>query len=81
MVRGVRADVRPAFHWPLVGNTAVYHFIDEILGLGTVIGITTLIVIRQLNHPRVPARLSRFSVPTSGPRTSSRPSSSSRAWA
>lgn len=51
----------PAFHWPLVGNTAVYHFIDEILGLGTVIGITTLIVIRQLNHPRVPARLSRFS--------------------
>ena len=33
---------------------------DEILGLGTVIGITTLIVIRQLNHPRLPARLSRF---------------------
>lgn len=50
----------PEFHWPLVGNTAVYHFVDEILGLGTVIGITTLIVIRQLNHPRVPARLSRF---------------------
>ena len=34
--------------------------VDEILGLGTVIGITTLIVIRQLNHPRLPARLSRF---------------------
>ncbi|MEU2002842.1 heterodisulfide reductase-related iron-sulfur binding cluster [Rhodococcus sp. NPDC019627] len=50
----------PAFHWPLVGNTAVYHFIDEVLGLGTVIGITTLIVIRQLNHPRRPERLSRF---------------------
>ncbi|NIL74707.1 (Fe-S)-binding protein [Rhodococcus sp. B10] len=50
----------PEFHWPLVGNTAVYHFLDEILGLGTVIGITTLIIIRQLNHPRKPERQSRF---------------------
>ncbi|UYF95649.1 heterodisulfide reductase-related iron-sulfur binding cluster [Rhodococcus aetherivorans] len=50
----------PAFHWPLIGNTAVYHLIDELLGLGTVIGITALIIIRQLNHPRKPARLSRF---------------------
>ncbi|MBT2264717.1 (Fe-S)-binding protein [Rhodococcus erythropolis] len=50
----------PEFHWPIVGNWAIYHLVDEILGLGTVIGITTLIVIRQLNHPRLPARLSRF---------------------
>ncbi|WP_068154509.1 (Fe-S)-binding protein [Rhodococcus phenolicus] len=50
----------PEFHWPLIGGTAVYHFIDEILGLGTVIGILTLIIIRQLNHPRQPGRLSRF---------------------
>ncbi|EME53356.1 iron-sulfur binding reductase [Rhodococcus ruber BKS 20-38] len=50
----------PAFHWPLIGNTAVYHLIDELLGLGTVIGITALIIIRQLNHPRKPERLSRF---------------------
>ena len=50
----------PEFHWPLIGGTAVYHFIDEILGLGTVIGIVTLIIIRQLNHPRQPGRLSRF---------------------
>ncbi len=50
----------PKFHWPLIGGTAVYHFIDEILGLGTVIGIVTLIIIRQLNHPRQPGRLSRF---------------------
>ncbi|MFZ2528004.1 MAG: (Fe-S)-binding protein, partial [Rhodococcus sp. (in: high G+C Gram-positive bacteria)] len=50
----------PEFHWPLIGNTAVYHLIDEILGLGTVIGIVTLIVIRQLNHPRQPGRMSRF---------------------
>ncbi|MBD0322993.1 MAG: (Fe-S)-binding protein, partial [Aldersonia sp.] len=51
----------PAGHWPVIGGTAVYHFIDELLGLGTVIGITALIVIRQRNHPRVPERLSRFS--------------------
>ncbi|MBM7459470.1 (Fe-S)-binding protein [Rhodococcus coprophilus] len=51
----------PTFHWPIIGNTAVYHFIDEILGIGTVVGILTLIVIRQLNHPRQPGRLSRFS--------------------
>ncbi|HEY5857093.1 MAG TPA: (Fe-S)-binding protein, partial [Aldersonia sp.] len=51
----------PEFHWPLFGDTFAWHLLDEILGLGTVIGITTLIVIRQLNHPRVPARLSRFS--------------------
>ncbi|WP_410871283.1 (Fe-S)-binding protein [Nocardia sp. A7] len=51
----------PSFHWPLIGNTAVYHLLDEILGIGTVLGIGTLIIIRQLNHPRVPERLSRFS--------------------
>ncbi|KQU47086.1 Fe-S oxidoreductase [Rhodococcus sp. Leaf278] len=50
----------PEFHWPIVGDTAVYHLMDEILGLGTVIGIVTLIVIRQLNHPRKPERQSRF---------------------
>ncbi|MBC7305171.1 MAG: (Fe-S)-binding protein [Nocardia sp.] len=51
----------PAFHWPLIGNTAVYHLLDEILGIGTVLGIGALIIIRQLNHPRIPVRLSRFS--------------------
>ncbi|WP_040792925.1 heterodisulfide reductase-related iron-sulfur binding cluster [Nocardia paucivorans] len=57
----------PAFHWPLVGNTALYHLWDEILGIGTTVGILTLIVIRQLNHPRVPERLSRFSGSKFGP--------------
>ncbi|MFD3511093.1 heterodisulfide reductase-related iron-sulfur binding cluster [Nocardia sp. NPDC058666] len=51
----------PSFHWPFIGGTAAYHLLDEILGIGTVVGIVTLITIRQLNHPRVPARLSRFS--------------------
>ncbi|MBV7708156.1 (Fe-S)-binding protein [Nocardia nova] len=51
----------PEFHWPLIGDTAAYHLWDEILGIGTVVAIVTLISIRQLNHPRRPARLSRFS--------------------
>jgi Fe-S oxidoreductase len=50
----------PEFHWPIIGNWAIYHLWDEILGIGTVVGIVTLIIIRQLNHPRVPERLSRF---------------------
>ncbi|MGW0183316.1 (Fe-S)-binding protein, partial [Nocardia sp. NPDC003345] len=57
----------PAFHWPIIGNTAAYHLWDEILGIGTVVGITVLIVIRQLNHPRIPERLSRFSGSAFGP--------------
>ncbi|MBT0566254.1 heterodisulfide reductase-related iron-sulfur binding cluster [Williamsia sp. CHRR-6] len=51
----------PKFHWPLFGDTFVWHLLDELLGIGTVVGISVLIVIRQLNHPRTPERLSRFS--------------------
>ncbi|TDZ76232.1 (Fe-S)-binding protein [Mycobacteroides salmoniphilum] len=50
----------PEFHWPIIGDTFLWHLWDEILGIGTVVGIVTLIVIRQLNHPRKPERLSRF---------------------
>ncbi|MGL4306672.1 MAG: (Fe-S)-binding protein [Mycobacteriaceae bacterium] len=50
----------PEFHWPLFGDTFFWHLWDEILGIGTVVGISSLIIIRQLNHPRVPTRLSRF---------------------
>ncbi|TCK00502.1 heterodisulfide reductase-related iron-sulfur binding cluster [Nocardia alba] len=50
-----------SFHWPIIGDLAIYHLVDEILGIGTVVGIGTLIIIRQLNHPRIPERLSRFS--------------------
>ncbi len=57
----------PAFHWPIIGNWAIYHLWDEILGIGTVVGIGTLIVLRQLNHPRLPERLSRFSGSKFGP--------------
>ncbi|MFJ4658609.1 (Fe-S)-binding protein [Nocardia sp. NPDC088792] len=51
----------PEFHWPIIGSWGIYHLVDEILGIGTVVGILVLIAIRQLNHPRVPDRLSRFS--------------------
>ncbi|MCX5042033.1 heterodisulfide reductase-related iron-sulfur binding cluster [Aldersonia sp. NBC_00410] len=57
----------PEFHWPIFGDWAVYHLMDEILGIGTVVGILTLIAIRQLNHPRLPERLSRFSGSKFGP--------------
>ena len=57
----------PEFHWPFFGDTFAWHLWDELLGIGTVVGILTLIVIRQLNHPRVPARLSRFSGSRFGP--------------
>ncbi|NKY85634.1 heterodisulfide reductase-related iron-sulfur binding cluster [Nocardia veterana] len=57
----------PEFHWPIIGNWGVYHFWDELMGIGTVVGILVLIAIRQLNHPRVPQRLSRFSGSKFGP--------------
>src|SRR5690606_9505051 len=50
----------PEGGWPIVGNLVAYHFVDELLGIGTVIGGVVLVIIRQLNHPRVPDRLSRF---------------------
>ncbi|MFM9379363.1 Fe-S oxidoreductase, partial [Gordonia sp. VNK21] len=53
-------SINPEFHWPWFGDTFGWHLWDELLGIGTVVGITALIVIRQINHPRVPARLSRF---------------------
>ncbi|MEU1431496.1 Fe-S oxidoreductase, partial [Nocardia sp. NPDC005746] len=51
----------PTFTWPWVGDTLAYHLLDELLGLGTIVGGLTLVIIRQLNHPRRPERLSRFS--------------------
>ncbi|MBO0855223.1 MAG: (Fe-S)-binding protein, partial [Nocardia sp.] len=51
----------PTFHWPIFGNWHIYHLMDEVLGIATVVGIVALIAIRQLNHPRKPQLLSRFS--------------------
>ena len=50
----------PAFHWPVFGNWAPWLFLMEILGVGTVLGIVVLIVIRQRQSPRRADRMSRF---------------------
>lgn len=50
----------PEFHWPFFGASFAWELWIEFLGVGTIIGIVTMIVIRQLNHPRKPERLSRF---------------------
>ena len=42
----------PAGGWPLIGRTAAYHVVDEFLGVGTVLGIVVLMVIRRLNRRR-----------------------------
>ncbi|MBD8507457.1 4Fe-4S dicluster domain-containing protein [Hoyosella sp. G463] len=51
----------PHFHWPIIGDLFVWSLLMELLGLGTVIGIIALIIVRQRNHPRRPDRMSRFS--------------------
>ncbi|MUM15461.1 (Fe-S)-binding protein [Mycobacterium sp. CBMA271] len=50
----------PEFHWPFFGASFAWEIWIEFLGVGTIVGIVTMIVIRQLNHPRKPERLSRF---------------------
>ncbi|MCF3937318.1 (Fe-S)-binding protein [Gordonia tangerina] len=51
----------PHFHWPWLGTWGPYVLAEEVLGWATVIGGVALVIVRQLNHPRVPERLSRFS--------------------
>ena len=46
--------------WPWLSNQAFYHFIEEVLALGTVIGILVLIAIRQRNNPNRARGFSRF---------------------
>ncbi|MDY6808125.1 MAG: (Fe-S)-binding protein, partial [Actinomycetota bacterium] len=54
-------SIDPEFHWPVFGNWFIWHLWDELLGIATVVGILVLMAIRQMNHPRLPERLSRFS--------------------
>ncbi|RRQ05908.1 Fe-S oxidoreductase, partial [Corynebacterium bovis] len=37
----------PEGGWPIIGDLGIYHLVDEILGLGTVLGILALIIVRQ----------------------------------
>lgn len=50
----------PHFHWPIIGGWGPWSFLMEVLGIGIVVGIIALIIIRQRNHPRRPERMSRF---------------------
>ncbi|MEU5899103.1 MULTISPECIES: (Fe-S)-binding protein [Streptomyces] len=45
---------------PIIGDWAPYNMFVEFIGTMTVLGILTLIVIRQLNRPDRPGRKSRF---------------------
>ncbi|MEU6822596.1 (Fe-S)-binding protein [Streptomyces atriruber] len=45
---------------PIIGDWAPYNMFVEFIGTMTVLGIVTLIVIRQLNRPDKPGRKSRF---------------------
>ena len=60
LVEAVGETFNPEFEIPWLGHQAWYGLFVEIIGLTTVLGIGTLITIRQLNHPRNPERRSRF---------------------
>ncbi|MFD8394892.1 (Fe-S)-binding protein [Streptomyces sp. NPDC059680] len=45
---------------PVIGHWLPYELFVEFIGTMTTLGILTLIVIRQLSHPRNPGRKSRF---------------------
>ncbi|RNE50062.1 hypothetical protein C5L39_00900 [Corynebacterium alimapuense] len=48
----------PAAGWPIISHWAIYHFIEEILAVGTILGIVALIVIRIITGTK--SRASRF---------------------
>ncbi|MER7013119.1 (Fe-S)-binding protein [Saccharopolyspora sp. NPDC000359] len=50
----------PTWGWPFLSDLAVFSLLMEVLGVGTVVGIVVLIVVRQRNHPRRADRVSRF---------------------
>ena len=50
----------PHWGWPILDDFAPFQLLMELLGVGTIVGILWLIVIRQRNHPRRADRQSRF---------------------
>src|SRR5947209_20100594 len=50
----------PTFALPLIGHWPVYEWLAESIAWLTGLGVVTLIVVRQLNHPRSRRRSSRF---------------------
>jgi Fe-S oxidoreductase len=60
LVEAVGETFRPDYELPIIGNWALWGLFVEFIALTTILGIGTLIVIRQRNHPRVAERKSRF---------------------
>src|SRR3954454_4978626 len=50
----------PTGGWPIPDHSPPFQLLMELLGLGTIVGILVLMVIRQRNHPRRADRQSRF---------------------
>jgi len=60
LVEAVGETWYPQFELPWLGHQAWYGLFVEIIGATTILGIGTLIVVRQLAHPRRADRRSRF---------------------
>jgi len=60
LVGAVGETFSPTFEIPWLGYQDWYGLFVELIAATTVLGITTLITVRQLNHPRRPGRKSRF---------------------
>jgi len=60
LVGAVGETFSPTFEVPWLGYQDWYGLFVELIAATTVLGITTLITVRQLNHPRRPGRKSRF---------------------
>jgi len=60
LVEAVGETFVPSFEIPWLGYQAWYGLFVELIALTTVLGIATLIVIRQLAHPRRSGQKSRF---------------------
>ncbi len=60
LVGAVGETFSPTFEIPWLGYQAWYGLFVELIAATTIAGISTLIVIRQLRHPRRPGRKSRF---------------------
>ncbi len=60
LVGAVGETFSPTFEIPWLGYQDWYGLFVELIAATTVLGIATLITVRQLNHPRRPGRRSRF---------------------
>ncbi|MEJ7651636.1 MAG: (Fe-S)-binding protein [Nakamurella sp.] len=60
LVEAVGDTMNPRYELPIIGHWAPWGLFVELIALTTVLGIGTLIVIRQRAHPRNTMRRSRF---------------------